>query len=97
MTLTSINEAFMRHRAVCKVCASDGPAVCKKGLPLLLHFHRLILNEVDREVAHEKAKAEVAEIQEARPGLRVLSRETLDRGLTRSKLYRDPVPVQRRQ
>ena len=95
MTLTSINEAFILHRQACKTCAADTPAVCKTGLHLLLHFHQLILNEVDREVAHEKAKAEVAEIQEARPGLRVLSRETLDRGLTRPELHSPAVRVRR--
>jgi len=93
MTLTSINEAFILHREVCKVCASDGPAVCKKGLHLLLHFHQLIVSEV----AHEEAKAKTETTETARTSLRVLSRDTLDRGLTRSKLYRGPVPVQRRQ
>jgi hypothetical protein len=96
MTLTSINEAFIMHRKVCKTCAGDDEKVCKAGLNLLLHFHQLIVYEVDREVAHEKAKAEVAEIQEARPGLRVLSRETLDRGLTRPELHSPAVRVRRR-
>lgn len=94
MSLTSINEAFILHAKVCAVCAEDNEKVCKQGLHLLLHFHQLIVNEVDHEVAHEKPKSKTTET--APHGLRILSREALDRGLTRPELHSPAVRVRRR-
>jgi len=49
-TLTSINDAFMLHIRVCKLCGNlDGPEVCAIGAKLLSRFHAVILDEARRE------------------------------------------------
>ena len=48
--LTSINDAFILHTKVCKLCGDlDRPEVCAIGAKLLSHFHAVILDEVRNE------------------------------------------------
>jgi hypothetical protein len=62
MTLTSINEQFMAHRQHCAACRSNGAALCRIGMELILAFHDVIvatsLTEIRaQEAARRKATA----------------------------------------
>ena len=46
MTLSMINSQFMLHRSVCKVCASNGAAVCEIGLEVL-RLYQIELSSTD--------------------------------------------------
>jgi hypothetical protein len=57
VTATSLNEQFMQHRMTCKVCDSEGPALCRVGLKLVLAFHQVIVDSSLEELqAQEKAQ-----------------------------------------
>ena len=37
---------FNEHRQVCRVCASDGAALCRQGLSIVRVFHDAIVAEI---------------------------------------------------
>jgi hypothetical protein len=65
MILAEINDAFILHRQVCKTCGSDGPALCRTGLNLLLQFQLLLVAEVERDMSDVRRKGEAKNSQAA--------------------------------
>lgn len=55
MSTVKINEQFMAHRKVCRVCATDGAAVCEIGMNLLRMFQKALVESVQQEL-RERAK-----------------------------------------
>lgn len=58
MTAAEANYTFILHRKACKVCASDGPAVCETGMELLHLFHQAIIASLD-ELEAQRGRWEI--------------------------------------
>ncbi len=54
MTLTSVNQSFMKHREQCPLCCSSGPGLCRVGMELMRLFHAVLVAEIAKEMRELK-------------------------------------------